>query len=53
MICRYVTHDRILPYLQTGWHILIPREWDYHVQWGMTLVWLCDCKMVEPKKGAA
>lgn len=50
MICRYVVHDRISAYLQCGWHILIPPAWDYHAQWGMTLAWLCDCKMVEPRK---
>lgn len=47
---RYVIHEKMLPYLQLGWHIEIPLADDYHSQWGMTLSWLCECKCVEPQE---
>lgn len=47
MIFRYVTHDRVLDYLNVGWHIACA-DLGHHACYSVLLQWCCGCKTVEP-----
>jgi hypothetical protein len=49
MIFRFVPHERVLCYLQLGWHIAQPDLGSY-MNWAVLMQWLCSCRMVEPKQ---
>ena len=45
---RWVVHERVLPYLMCGWHIMIPDLGYPHNQYAVGMCWLCKCRMTEP-----
>lgn len=45
---KFVTYDRALDWLRVGWIVAIPNAPMHHHHYGVTLEWLCDCKMVRP-----
>lgn len=47
MTFRYVTHDRVRDYLNTGWHIAAA-DMGHHGYYSVLMTWLCECKQVEP-----
>lgn len=49
MIFRIVVHERVLDYLNCGWHIA-ETDLGYHTQFSVLMQWLCPCEPVEPIK---
>lgn len=45
---RFVRHERVIMYLQLGWHIA-QADLGHHSQWAILMQWLCPCRMVEPR----
>ena len=48
-IFRNVPHERIPDYWKLGWHLVIPSTLTRHDYWSCMMVWLCSCKLIEPK----
>jgi hypothetical protein len=46
---RWVSHDCVPDYLLVGWMALPTLEGTGHGQWAAHCIWLCDCRMVEPR----
>lgn len=46
---RYVTYNRLADYLALGWMIVADLG-PYHNQWALLCEWLCQCRVVEPRK---
>ncbi len=49
-IFHYVTYARVPDWLACGWMVSIPNAPMYHHVYGLTLEWLCDCKMPRPQR---
>lgn len=47
---RFVVHHRVPDYLRCGWMALPSLERTHHGQWSVHCVWLCPCKLVEPRQ---
>ena len=45
----YVLYDRIPDYLACGWMVALPNAASHINFYGVTMEWLCDCKMVRPQ----
>lgn len=46
---RYVIHERVLDYLRLGWAVAADLG-PTHGQWSVLMIWLCDCRCVEPSR---
>lgn len=49
-VYRYVTFEKLPDYLALGWVAHPALEGCHHGYYGVLAEWLCDCKLVEPKK---
>jgi hypothetical protein len=50
-ILHYVPYDRALDWLRCGWIVAKPNCLPmYHDLYGVTMEWLCDCKMARPPR---
>lgn len=48
MIFRYVVHEKVIAYMQCGWH-LAQADLGHHSRYSVLMQWLCKCPMVEPQ----
>ena len=46
---RWVLHRYVDDYLRLGWMALPTLVGTHHGAWSTHCVWLCDCKLIEPK----
>jgi hypothetical protein len=47
---RWVIHERVPDYLRLGWMAMPSLEGAHHGYWSAHCIWLCECKLVEPRK---
>ena len=47
-IFRYVAHHQVLDYARLGWTIADTLAGSPHGEYSILMVWLCDCRCVEP-----
>lgn len=48
---RWVRHHEAMAYCALGWLPLPGLRDTYHGQYSVHMVWLCECRPVEPRRG--